>query len=128
MHGVKPVFFITQTRAYPGAYFCTLKEKDGDNDKASQIDRDGVFRFNFGLPPSAFIEIFGVKPKRPAKGEIIEGRWDFTELNKLMPHPVYGWMGWVAVLNPSQEVITELKPLIRLAYEKAQQSFKKRLS
>ena len=121
-------FFYNPNSLLPrGVYFCTLKEKDGDNDNASHINRDGVYRFNFGLPSNTFIEIFGTKPKRPQKGEIIDGSWDFTELNKLTPHPVYGWMGWVAILNPTQEALSELKPYLHRSYEKAQQSFKKRL-
>lgn len=121
-------FFYNPNSFLPrGVYFCTLKEKDGDNDKASNIGREGVYRFNFGLPSNTFIEMFGGKPKRPEKGKIIAGNWDFTETNKLMPHPVYGWMGWVAILSPTQKTFTELDPHIRLSYEKAKQNFKKKL-
>ena len=111
-----------------GVYFCTLKEKDGDNDRASNIDREGVYRFNFGLPAKVFLELYGEKPKRPAKGRTISGEWDFTEINKLMPHPVYGWMNWVSILSPTEEVFTELRPYLHLSYEKAKIILKKRLS
>ena len=32
-----------------GVYFCTLKENNGANDKASELDRDGVFRLSIGI-------------------------------------------------------------------------------
>jgi len=35
-----------------GVYFCTLKQHDGDNDKASVLDREGVFRVAIGLAPA----------------------------------------------------------------------------
>jgi hypothetical protein len=28
----------------------TIKEKDGENDKSSNLNRDGVFRVNFRFP------------------------------------------------------------------------------
>ena len=39
-------FFLILKR---GIYFCTIKEKDGDNDKASNLHRYAVFRVNFGI-------------------------------------------------------------------------------
>ena len=86
-----------------GTYFMTIKEKNGDNDQASDLDREGVFRLNLGLTKPRFIKLFGQPPKRPGKGKAIEGSWNFTKLDELTPHPVYGWMSWVSVLNPSQE-------------------------
>ncbi len=110
-----------------GAYFATLKEKDGENDKASNLNRPGAFSLNFGLPASLFVEMFGTKPKRPGKGEVIEGSWNFTTFNKIMPHPVYGWMGWVCILNPTEATFKTCLPLIRKAYGKAQKAFENRV-
>jgi len=110
-----------------GAYFATLKQKDGENDKASNLNRPGTFRLNFGLPTPLFIDMFGPKPKRPAKGESIEGAWDFTTFDTIMPHPVYGWMGWVCVLNPTEHIFKTCLPLMRVAYSKAQKTFNDRL-
>ena len=36
-----------------GTYFCTLKEKDGENDRASRLDRPAVYRLNLPLPRAA---------------------------------------------------------------------------
>ena len=44
-----------------------------------------------------------------------------------MPHPVYGWMSWVCILNPTIEYFnSSLKELIDEAYELARQKAKKR--
>ena len=75
-----------------GVYFCTIKEKDGDNDKSSRLDRDSVFRVSIGVGKSNYEKQFSVKPKRPEKGGIVDTGHDFTKLDELMPHPIYAWM------------------------------------
>jgi len=109
-----------------GTYFATIKEKDGENDKASNLDRDGVWRLNMGVSKQTFLETFNQMPARPAKGCSIEGSWDFTKKNKITPHPVYGWMSWMAVLNPSAETFEECKLLLIDAHKRAQAMFIKR--
>ena len=111
-----------------GTYFMTIKEKNGDNDQASDLDREDVFRLNMGLTKPGFIKLFGQPPKRPGKGKAIEGIWDFTKLGELTPHPVYGWMSWVSVLNPSHHQFERCQPLIQEAYDKAVTGFNKRLN
>jgi hypothetical protein len=109
-----------------GAYFLTLKSKDGANDRASALDRPGVFRMSFGLPRDAYEPLFGRPPARPGKGGVIEGPWDFTQPGRLMPHPVYGWMSWVCILNPSAADLAAQMPLIRAAHAKALKTFERR--
>lgn len=122
-------FFYNPDHSLPrGAYFCTLKDHDGENDRGSHLDRPGVYRLNFGLPAKDFTAIFGPRPSRPGKGGIVEGPWSFTELDVITPHPVYGWMGWVAVLNPTEKRFDEIVPLLDRAYDKAKASFEKRVN
>lgn len=119
--------FYNPNRILPrGVYFVTIKEKDGENDKVSNLTREGIFRLSIGVSKSTYIEHFGRPPSRPAKGKVIEGSWNFTETNKLLPHPVYAWMGWVAVNSPTRETFDSLSPLFDSAYQKALLSFKKR--
>ncbi len=110
-----------------GVYFATIKEKDGENDHASHLDRDGLFRLNIGTSKPLFTQLFGPPPKRPAKGGIVEGDWDFTARDTVMPHPVYGWMSWVCVITPSHATLAALDPMIAAAYDKARGSFAKRV-
>lgn len=124
--GEQSLFYNPGNLFSRGTYFCTVKSKDGDNDRASALDRDGVWRLNFGLPNNRFVEIFGAKPARPGKGGVIEGPWDFTTLDQLMPHPVYGWGGWVCVNCPSARTVEKLWPLMALAHKKAAANFNTR--
>lgn len=34
-----------------GVYFCTIKDHDGENDTASKLNRDNVFRLAIDVPP-----------------------------------------------------------------------------
>jgi hypothetical protein len=124
--GERSYFCNPGGKAARGTYFLTIKEKDGANDRASDLDRPGIWRLNFGLPKAEFMRLFGHPPARPGKGQVIEGPWDFTALDQLTPHPVYGWAAWVAILSPSVETYEELKPLIALAYGKSRVAFQKR--
>lgn len=110
-----------------GTYFATIKEKDGENDKSSNLDREGVWRLNIGVPKPVFEQLFGHPPARPAKGGIVEGPWDFTEFDVLMPHPVYGWMSWLAINSPSPQSFEQCKPLLLEAHGKAKSLFEKRI-
>ena len=87
--------------------FATIVTKDyGDFDNASKLNREGVFRLNVGVRRETFRSLVGD-----------EGTYDFTALDRLLPHPVYGRQSWVCVLNPSAETFEQVKPLLREAYE-----------
>lgn len=126
--GEKSLFYNPGRLLPRGVYFSTLKQKNGDNDRASHLDREGAFRLNIGTTKPFFQERFGSPPPRPGKGGVVDGPWDFTALNTLTPHPIYGWMSWVAVSNPSIETFQEIQPLIEAAYQKAERTFSKRVS
>lgn len=110
-----------------GAYFATIKDHDGQNDRASDLGRDGVWRLSLGIGPKAFEARFGPRPARPSKGGIIDGPWDFTASDLLTPHPIYGWMGWVAINCPAPATLETLAPLIETAHQRAVSTAKKRL-
>lgn len=124
--GEKGIFYNPGNVLRRGVYVLTVKEKDGENDNASALDRPGIYRVNFGLRRDTFARLFGALPKRPAKGEAVAMDFDFSALDMLLPHPVYAWMGWACVLNPSAETFESLKPYISEAYAFAQEKFKKR--
>ena len=106
--------FVGEERNFPLA---TLVTTDG-YDKASDLDRPGVFRLNIGIGKPTFISLFGPVPSRPGADGVIESGHDYTALDHVMPHPVYGMMFWVCVLNPSEKTFQEkVKPLLKEAYE-----------
>ena len=109
-----------------GIYILTVKEKDGDNDKGSDLNRENIYRVNIGVRKNTFINMFGTVPARPSKGGIVDMPYDFTQTDKILPHPVYAWMSWVCALNPSNTTFERLKPLIQEAYEYAKEKYSKR--
>ena len=100
-----------------GVYFCTVKDHDGANDTASDLDRPGVYRIALGLPRDRYEALFGARPSRPPKGGVVTTGHDFAAVDVLTPHPVYAWMGWVQVLSPSAATLTNLEPLFVEAYD-----------
>lgn len=90
------------------------------------MNREGIYGVNLGVRKATFAAMFGAMPKRPAKGCVVDMDYDFTAIDRILPHPVYAWMGWLRVLNPSEETFNCLRPLIQEAYEYAKEKQKKR--
>ena len=95
------------------------------HDQFSNLNRPSVFRLNIGIGKETFRALFGV-PQLPSdeNGTAVSDRsdsgYDFTALDQLLPHPVYGRMYWVCVLNPSAATLeTQVRPLLDEAYERA---------
>lgn len=121
-------FFYNPGHRLPrGIYFVTIKEKDGDRDRASNLGRPGIFRLNIGISRPTWRERFGPQPARPAAGGVVATGHDSAVLDQLVPHPVYGWMSWVSVLNPSAATFETLKPLLAEAHDLAVAKFAKRV-
>ena len=124
--GEKGIFYNPGNVLKRGVYILTVKEKDGDNDKGSDLDRPGIYRVNLGVRRNTFIKMFGTVPKRPEAGRIVEMEYNFSAVDEILPHPVYAWMRWLCVLNPSEDTFEILKPYIQEAYEYAKEKFAKR--
>ena len=125
--GERGLFYNPDGRLPKGIYFMTFKEKDGKNDSASNLNRGNRYRLNVGIPRSTFIALFGTIPKRPKAGHTVDTGHDFQEENVVMPHPVYGWMAWIAIINPTREKFESLKSVIDEAYINVINKWKKRI-
>lgn len=88
--------------------FITLVVSD-EYDQFSDLNRPEVFRLNIGVSKATFKSLFGDDSKTK--------EYDFTALDKLMPHPVYGNMYWLCVLNPADNTVEIVKTLLAEAYE-----------
>jgi len=120
-------FFYNPDGSLPkGIYFTTIKESDGPNDKASNLDRDGIYRLSIGIGKKQYQNLFGKIPTRPAKGSIIDYDYNFTELNVLMPHPIYAWLGWIAINNPTANNIDTIRCLLNISYQNVLLKFTKK--
>ena len=89
--------------------FATLVQSD-EYDQFSDLNREGVYRLNIGLSRETYRS--SVKPDSATIT-------DFTTLDEIMPHPVYGAMNWMCVLNPRAETFAKIKPMLAEAYERA---------
>jgi len=124
--GEKGIFYNPQNRLKRGVYVLTIKEKDGENDRSSNLNRADIYRVNLGIRKETFKSIFGSIPKRPDKGGIVNMDYDFTVIDKIIPHPIYAWMGWISILNPSGKTFDTLKPFIQEAFEFSKEKFSKK--
>jgi hypothetical protein len=100
--GERSLFYNPRRAAPLGVIFASLKDHDGPNDASARLDREGVYRFAFGMARDSYEERFGPRPPRPAKGGVVAlAGYDPTRLGVLMPHPVYAWMSWAQILAPT---------------------------
>lgn len=101
--GFQP-FVTVVTKDYPGF------------DTASTLDREGVFRVNVAVGRALFTEVVGHSPaEHAAAGADI----DFTESDRLLPHPVYAAQGWVSVVCPGPRTGDRLRELVGAAWRRA---------
>lgn len=86
--------------------FATIVTKDYPGfDTASNLSRPGVSRLNIAVGRSAVEEL--------------TGDVDYTELDRLIPHPVYATQGWVAILNPGERTAGLARRLLTDAHARA---------
>jgi hypothetical protein len=106
-------FFYDPEHKFP---FATLVTNDL-YDSASNLSRRSVFRLNIGIGKQTYQSLFGSQSSSSDAGD--NASRDFTALDRLLPHPVYGQMYWVCILNPSSTTFeTVVKPLLAEAYER----------
>lgn len=109
-------FFYRDDHMLP---FATIATADNEYDRTSNLDRPGVFRLNLGVSRATFERLFGSeKPQLAA--------YDFTALDRLMPHPEYAAQSFLCVLSPSPETFEQLRPLLAEAYELAATRYRRR--
>lgn len=96
--------------------FVTLMVNDV-NDDYSDLDRPGAYRLNIGVSKETFQSLFGELRGASARDSAKRGDFDYTAPDRLMPHPVYGMMYWLCVVNPSEATFEkQVLPLLEEAY------------
>ncbi len=127
-YGERSLFYNPGGRAPLGTIFCSIKDRDGPNDQASQLSRPGVFRFAFEMSQETYERHFGPPPRRPHKGGRLDLRdHDLVALGVLAPHPVYAWMRWVQILSPAGGDIDRLRPLLDESLTIVREKWRRRL-
>jgi hypothetical protein len=110
--------------------FATVVTSD-INDQFSNLNRPSVFRLNIGINKQTFRSLTDRSALPPdnsitQSSEASSNNYDFTALDQVMPHPVYGRMHWVCILSPSNETFeTHVQPLLAEAYDLAVSKYKR---
>jgi hypothetical protein len=109
---------VTPTTTQP---FATVVTKNYPGDEASRLDRPGAFRVNISAGKEAFIRWTGHAPREPATTEV-----DLSAADTVIAHPVYGTVGWLAVVNPGSRTEAATRELLRTAYHLARSRYERR--
>jgi Family of unknown function (DUF6194) len=114
-------FYVGPDRVRP---FATIVLRDMPGfDEDSNLERPGVFRLNIDLGRDEFQRQFGYPPAKLADHR---SGIDFTQLDRLMPHPMYGRQAWASIINPSTRR-PDIDQLISQAHGRAAQRANRRL-
>jgi hypothetical protein len=103
--------------------FATIVTSDNDFDSVSNLNRDGFYRLNIGIDKATFQSLFGSVPSKPGIGGYVDSGIDFTRENQLFPHPFYGSMYWVSIVNPSESTYGQIREFLDYAYGKAKTNY-----
>lgn len=98
-------------RAQP---FATIVTRDQPGDQGSRLDRPGVFRLNIAAGTAEFSRLTGSAPREPAVPAV-----DPSAADVLLAHPVYGELGWLAVVDPGPRTDPTARELLRAAHQHA---------
>lgn len=125
--GETALFYNPEKKLKKGVYLLTFKEKDGKNDYSSKLNlKKDLYRLNIGITKKTFKDLFGHMPARPVSGKTVEMNYDFSTIDHIMPHPIYGYMAWICVVAPSKKTLQKLLPLIDEGYRLCVEKYNKK--
>ncbi|MFJ6694849.1 DUF6194 family protein [Streptomyces sp. NPDC091272] len=94
--------------------FATIVTKDHPGDTASALDAPDRWRVNVHVDRATFRELVGAQPR-----EVDRTAVDHTVTDRVLPHPVYGELGWICVVSPGDRTTETVLRLLRAAHESA---------
>jgi hypothetical protein len=100
---------VVPTKTQP---FATIVTKNYPGDEDSRLDRPNTFRVNIAAGKEAFIRWTGHTSRESSPH-------DPSATDTVIPHPVYGSAGWLAVINPARQTDEPTRDLLRTAYQLA---------
>ncbi|MFD4555217.1 DUF6194 family protein [Streptomyces sp. NPDC058469] len=99
----------------------TVVTKNYPDDTASDLDPPGRWRVNIHVGRTAFHELTGEQQPHS-----LDRTRDFTAADSVLPHPVYGALGWICVVNPGEKTRELVVELLRGAHDDARARFARR--
>jgi hypothetical protein len=116
-------FFYASDQVLPTTTqpFATIVTKNYPGDEASRLDRADTFRVNINAGKDAFVRWTGHAPREPATREV-----DPSTADTVIAHPVYGALGWLAVVDPGPRTAAATRELLRAAHHLARSRHERR--
>jgi hypothetical protein len=110
-------FYYSPDGTVPGNVqpFATIVTKDYPDDALSRLDRPGVFRLNIDV-------------SRDDVARLTSAETDPSTEDAIFPHPVYGRLGWISVLNPGERTAALARELLAAAHRTARSRYERRAS
>jgi hypothetical protein len=103
-----------------GQPYGTIVIKDYPDDAASDLDPPGRWRVNIHVDRGTFQELTGEAPRSLSRSR------DYASVDTVMPHPVYGELGWISVVTPGARTTDTVLRLLRGAHDAARARFARR--
>jgi hypothetical protein len=113
-------FYYAPDGAVPraGQPFATIVTKDYPDDETSRLNRPGVFRLNVAAGRDAVRSRAGDDPAGAGA--------DLSAADVVFAHPVYGSLGWLAVVSPGARTGPAVRDLLLAAHDSARSRSRRR--
>ncbi|MFF4587462.1 DUF6194 family protein [Streptomyces sp. NPDC001388] len=98
----------------------TIVTKNHPGDTASDLDPPGRWRVNVHVGRPAFRRLTGEEPRALTRPR------DHAAADTVTPHPVYGPLGWISVVNPAEHTLDLVTRLLHDAHVHARTRFDRR--
>jgi hypothetical protein len=98
----------------------TIVTKNYPDDDSSDLDPPGRWRVNVHVDRATFRKLTGEEPRDLSRPR------DHAAADRVMPHPVYGSLGWICVVNPGEKTTDTVVELLRSAHDAARLRFTRR--
>jgi hypothetical protein len=112
-------FYYSPDGTVPAATqpFATVVTKDYPGEPSSGLDRPGAFRVNISAGRDRVAQV--------AEGQTVPDA-DLAAVDVLQVHPVYGHLGWLAVVDPGPRTDAVTRELLAEAHAKAKARYERR--
>jgi hypothetical protein len=102
----------------------TVVTKDYPDDTMSDLDPEGRWRVNIHVDRATFREL--TRHDSPGSTAAGTASVDHAATDVVLPHPVYGAAGWIAVVNPGPATADTVLRLLRDAHAAARTRYARR--